>query len=112
MSKSLYLETDDSGICLGASLLQMQEGMDCGCSDVPDNAALCPVAFASKHLSSVDWQCSNIEREALYKRRTYHHKMLVAMVSKDIAMLSQCVQHTHNQHLKVDVLICISIEGT
>ena len=63
-SKPLYLEMDTSGIDPGACLMQMHEGMNCGCNEVLDNAALCPIAFASKILSSMEWQYSNIENEA------------------------------------------------
>ena len=50
--KLLYLETDVSGMSLGTNLLQMQEGMNCVQGEVPYNAALCSIAFASKSLSN------------------------------------------------------------
>ena len=52
-SKPLHLQTDASGIDLGASLMQMWEGMNCRCEEVPNNVALHSVVFASKSLSSV-----------------------------------------------------------
>ena len=48
VSKPLYLETDASGVGLGGSLLQMQEGMSCEPNDVPDNVALCPIVFEAR----------------------------------------------------------------
>ena len=53
-SKPLYLDIDASGIGLGASLLQMRKDMNCWFDKVTDNATLCPIAFASKSLSSVE----------------------------------------------------------
>ena len=36
-SRCLYLETDVSCVSLGAELLWVKEGMNCGCDEVPDN---------------------------------------------------------------------------
>ena len=47
-SKPLYLETGASGVNLGTGLLKARDGMNYGCDDVPDNATLHPIAFASK----------------------------------------------------------------
>ena len=47
-SKPLYLEIDASGIDLGTCLLQMQEGKNCRCEEVPNNVALCLIAFTHK----------------------------------------------------------------
>ena len=49
-SRPLYLETNVSGVILGDALLQMMDGMSCGCDEVQDNAAWCLIAFASKSL--------------------------------------------------------------
>ena len=48
-TKPLYLETDRSGVGLGAALLQTWEGATCQKDTVPDNTILCPIAFASKN---------------------------------------------------------------
>ena len=89
-SKPLYLEKDASGIGLVASLLQIWYGMYCGCNEAPDNAALHPIVFASTSLSSAEWQCSSIKREALgiLHGLEKFHKQLVAMISKDVVMFS------------------------
>ena len=74
--KSLYLETDASGVSLGARLLHIRDGMNCGCDELPDNAAMCPVAFASKSLSSTVWHYSNKGQESLriwHGLRKIHH---------------------------------------
>ena len=41
-----------SGDGLGARLVQVRDVMNCGHDEVPDNALLCPTAFASKSLLS------------------------------------------------------------
>ena len=59
-----------------AGLLQMWEDMNCGCSEVPDNIALCPTVFGNKSLTSMEWWYSNSEREALgilYGLEKFHH---------------------------------------
>ena len=53
-SKSLYLETDTYGMRLGASLLQVRDGMNCGLDKVPDNTALHSNALTRKSLSSME----------------------------------------------------------
>ena len=78
--------------------------MKCRNNEVPDNVALCPIAFASKILSSMQWQYSNVERKALgilhglkklqhysFARKVHiitDHKPLVAIFSKDVATLA------------------------
>ena len=61
----LYLETDISGIGLGAGLLQVMDGMNCRQEKIPDNAILQPIAFTSKTLSSAEWHDRNIECEII-----------------------------------------------
>ena len=76
---------------------------------VLDNTILHPIAFASKTLTGTECRYSNIEREALgmlhgLKKipslllcKEFHiitdHKPLVAIFKKDMATLSQCIQH-------------------
>ena len=43
-NKPLYLETDASGISLGAALLQLRDDTSCQTHMVPDNTILCPIA--------------------------------------------------------------------
>ena len=103
-----YLETNAFSIGLGARLLQVSNGMNCGHDKIPDNAILCPIAFASKSLSSVEWHYSNTECKAFRiihgQERFLHyhfmeevcvitdHKPLMVILSKAVAMLSQQLQ--------------------
>ena len=89
-TKPLYLETDTSGVGLGASLLQTRNG----------TMALRPIAFTSKSLSSAEKRYSNIESEALgilHGQEEFHYycfaremsittdlKPLVAIFKKDM----------------------------
>ena len=45
-TRLLYLETDASG----HGLLQIRNGMNCGCNEAPDNATLHLIAFTNKSL--------------------------------------------------------------
>ena len=108
-SRPQYLGTDMSGVSLGAGVLQVRSGMNCGCDEVPDSTTLWPVTFASKNLSSTQQHYSIIEFEAqgiLHGLEKFHHycfarviciitdhKPLVAIPSKDVAMLSQWLHH-------------------
>ena len=105
MARCLYLETNSSSIGLRAKLLQVRDGMNCGCDATPDNIILCPMAFTSKSLSSAEQHYSNIEHEVLRIlhgfEKIHHycfirevciitdHKPLLAILSTDVAMLSQ-----------------------
>ena len=60
-TKLLYLETDASGVGLGAALLQLHDNMTCQKGMVPDNTILWPITFASKCLTGAEWRYSNIE---------------------------------------------------
>ena len=53
-AKSLYLETDASGVSLGAALLQLCKNIVCPKGIAPDNITFYPIAFASKSLTSVE----------------------------------------------------------
>ena len=50
-TKLLYLETDASGIGLGAALLQLHNNTTCQKGMAPDNIILCLIEFASKSLT-------------------------------------------------------------
>ena len=47
-TKPLYLETDVSGVELGASLLQTRNGTSCPRDAAPDNNILWPIALQAK----------------------------------------------------------------
>ena len=108
-TKPLYLETDASGIGLGAALLQLRDNTNCPKDTAPDNTILCPIAFASRSLTGAEQRYSNIECEALgilHGLAKFHHycfgrevlvitdhKPLVSIFKKDVATLSQRIQH-------------------
>ena len=60
-TKPLYLETDVSGVGLGAALLQLHNNTTCQKDMRPDNTILHPIDFASKSLTGAEWRYSNIE---------------------------------------------------
>ena len=75
-SKLLYLETDESGIGLGAALLQLCNNMVCQKGGAPQNITPCPIALASKSLAGAEWKYSNIKWEALeitHGLEKFHH---------------------------------------
>ena len=106
--KPLYLETDASGIGLGAALLQHRYNMGCQRDTAPDNINLHPITFASKSLTGAEQRYNNIECKALgilHGLEKFHyyclgrevlvitdHKLLVSIFKKDIATLSQRIQ--------------------
>ena len=108
-TKLLYLEIDTSRVGLGAVLLQNWEGTTCQKDMVPDNTILHLIAFASISLTGTEHRYGNIEREALgilHGLEKFHHycfarevhiitdhKPLVAIFRKDVATLSQHIQH-------------------
>ena len=108
-SKPFYLETDASGIGLGAALLQCRDNTGCQKDTEPDNTILCPIKFVSKSLTGAEQRYSNIECEVLgilHGLEKFHHycfgrevlvitdhKPLVSIFKKDVAMLSQQIQY-------------------
>ena len=53
-SMPLHLETNASDVDLGTRLLQVRDGMNCGCDEVPDTTTVHSTTFASKSLSSTE----------------------------------------------------------
>ena len=82
--------------------------MNCGYDEIPDNGTLCSIAFVSKSLLIDDLCYSNMEWEALgilhcWVRFPHYcfakevciitdHKPLVVIISKEVAMVSHCLQ--------------------
>ena len=108
-TKMLYLETDVSGIGLRAALLQLRDNTTCQTHMAPDNTILCPITFVSKSLMGAECRYSNIKCKALgilHGLDKFHHycfsrevliitdhKLILSMFKKDVATLSQCIQH-------------------
>ena len=65
-TKPLYLETDASGIGLGATLLQTRDDTSCPKDSAQDNTILQPGAFVSKSLTHAECRYRNIERGTGY----------------------------------------------
>ena len=107
-TKLLYLETDVSGVGLGAALLQLRDNTNCPKDTAPHNTILCPIACVSKSLTHPEQRYSNIECEALgilHGLEKFHHygfgrevlvitdhKWLVSIFKKDVATLSQRIE--------------------
>ena len=116
--QQLYLETDTLGVSLGASLLQIGDGMLFSRNDAPDNAALQPITFMSKTLTSAE-TCYSNRVEALgilHGLETFHHycfpskvseitdhKLPVAIFKKDVASLwnKNTTKNTPIQHMNI-----------
>ena len=108
-TRLLYVEIDASSVSLGAALLQLRDNTNCPKDTAPDNTSLCPIAFASKSLTGAEERYSNIKYEALgilhglekfnhycFGREVLvitDHKPLVSIFKKDVATLSQRIQH-------------------
>ena len=60
-SRTLHLETDASGVSIGAGFLQVRDSMNCVDDEVSDNATLYLIASTRKSISSAQWHYSNIE---------------------------------------------------
>ena len=102
-TKPLCIETDESGIGIGASLLQTRSHTSCHGDEVPDSSILRPIAFTSKNLTGAEKKYSNIDRKALGKlyclEKLHHycfvrevslityHKLLISIFRKDVAAL-------------------------
>ena len=64
-NKEPFLETDVSGVGLGAALLQLRDNTAWQQGTAPDNTMLWPIAFASKSLTGAESRYSNRECKAL-----------------------------------------------
>ena len=104
-ARFLYLETETSGIGIGTGLLRLRDGMNCGHDEMPHNAILHPTAFTSKtflmpHSATTMYNVRHVRILHGLEKIDHHsfmrevcvitnHKLLVAMLIKDITMLSQ-----------------------
>ena len=107
-TEPLYIETDVSGVELGAALLQTRDNTSCHRDEAPDNSILRPIAFSNKSFTGAEKRYSNMEREALsilYGPEKFHHycfvrevsiitdyKTLIVIFKNDVATLSQRFQ--------------------
>ena len=83
-TKSLYIETDTSGVVLGAALLQTRSNTSSPMDEAPDNSILRLIAFARKSLTSTENRYRNIEREELgilYRLKKFYHYCFVRDVN-------------------------------
>ena len=83
-TKPLYIETDASGVGLGAALLQTRGNTSCHRDEAPDNSINRPILFSSNSLNREEKRYSNIEREALgilYGLQNFHHFCFAREVS-------------------------------
>ena len=75
-TEPFYLETDVSGVGLGAALLQLHDNTACQKGMVPDNIILHPIVFASKSLTGAEQRYSNIKHSDLsiiHSLEKFHH---------------------------------------
>ena len=110
-TKILCIETDASGVGIGATLLQTRDNMSCHRDEVSDNSILRSIVFASKSLTGAEKRYRNIKREALnipYGLEKFHHycfamqvsiimnhKLFIAIFKKNVATLSQILQKSY-----------------
>ena len=96
-------------LALGVVLLQLRDNTGCQNDTAPDNTILCPIAFVSKSLTGAKQRYSNIKCRVLgilHGLEKFHHyclgrevlfitdhKPLVSIFKKDVATLSQWIQH-------------------
>ena len=83
-TKLLYVETDVSGVGLGAALLQTRSNNSCHKNEYPDNNTVRPITFDNKSLTGAVERYNNIKREdlcILYRLEKFHHYCFVREVS-------------------------------
>ena len=109
VARFLYLETNASSIDLGARILEVRDSINSEHEKVSENTILHPMTFSSSGLSSSEWCYSNIECETLgvlhglgkfhhhcFAKKVCaitHHKILMAILNKDVATMSQWLHH-------------------
>ena len=117
--KTLYFKTDASGMSLRAGLLQVRGGMSCLYNDAPENEALCttcqqkPIKYGNQiRYTDRDTQQA-IHHRKISSLMFFHevsiikdHKPSVAISKKNVASLSQWLQHIllHRHQYKIHIL--------
>ena len=90
----MYLETDASGVGLGASLPKVRDGMNCPNYTASDNTIPQQIGSARKILSSLESHYSSIERGAcgiLHDWGLFHHYCYARVVN--VITSSQIMNH-------------------
>ena len=83
-TKPLYIETDVSGIRLGAALLQTTDNMSCHRDEAPDNSILRSITFASKNLTGAEKRYNNIDRGALGILLALKSSIIIALTGRQV----------------------------
>ena len=101
-TKSLYIETDASGVGLEAAIVHIRSSTSCCRDEVPDISILRPTAFVSKRLSSSEKKIQQHTKKCIRHIQKFHYycfvrevsiiteqKPLVVLFKTDIAILSE-----------------------
>ena len=87
--EQLYWETDALGVSLRASILHARDGVWFPRNELPNNAALQPIAFLRKNMPSVEMHYGNIER-GNPRHTPWPRKILPLLFTHKISMTRDC----------------------
>ena len=101
-TKQLYIETDASGVALGAALLQTKSNTNCLRDKVPDNSIFRPIAFSSKSLTGAEKDTSILA--ILYGLEKFHHYFIVreGKYNHGLQIINCHFQKRHNYIIRED----------